>query len=448
MSIEQSEWIRKTWADANLGDRRRNQRAIQLATDLLSAPESSLPKVTMSWGDLKGAYRLLNEKDVSHKVLQQNHWTHVFNSANEHPGIVLFIQDGSILDYSSREATMGLGPIGDHEGKGINLHSCLAVGLGKNTPSIFGLAYQAAWIRSEIVKCSTETKSQRRKRSTEADVWSSWIPKIDRGQRNSPWVFVGDRGNDIFKFIDICQQRGWDCVYRACQNRVIIAQGKTHYLMPWARSLNFKTTKQLILRSRNGVPARIVELKVSWETIEIQPPQLEKKDRKPISAWCVRCWNDEEKLEWILISTIPVLNNSSAIEKADWYAHRWIIEEYHKCLKTGCSIEKRRLRTAEGLIALLGILGIIATKLLELRSISRETEQIPAEKVIPEIFLRIVRIKLHLGDSPLTVNAFWKQVARLGGFLARRSDGDPGWQTLWGGWIRLLDMAWVLENCG
>jgi hypothetical protein len=450
MLIEQSlDWVRKTWNSVKLGDKRRNQRAIKLAEHLLQAPAVSLPQATLSWSDLKGAYRLLNEEDVTHQALQEKHWAQVFDSARNHPGPVLFIQDGSVLDYSNRKGTAGLGPIGNHEGEGINLHSCLAVSLGSKTSTILGLAYQTVWVRPEKARRGTESRTQRRKRPTEADIWSNWIPVADLGQKeNPPRVFIGDRGNDIFKFVDVCKEKKWDCLYRACQNRVIHVKGKKHSLMPWIRSLDVGGKKEHSIRSRDGKPARTIELKISWGEMEIQPPQIDKKAKNPITAWCIRCWNEEESLEWILISTLPVLDFRSAVEKAQWYSCRWVIEEYHKCLKTGCSIEKRYLQSAEGLMALVGILGIIATKLLELRSISRGAEGIASEEVIPEIFIRILKRKLSLKDDPVTMKGFWRYVARLGGFIGRKSDGDPGWQTLWGGWLRLLDMAWALEKCG
>ena len=37
------------------------------------------------------------------------------------------------------------------------------------------------------------------------------------------------------------------------------------------------------------------------------------------------------------------------------------------------------------------------------------------------------------------------QVARLGGFLGRKSDGEPGWQTLWQGWMRVQWVAAVMR---
>jgi hypothetical protein len=450
MLKEQSfEWIEKTWTNVKLGDKRRNRRAIKLAQHLLQNPAVSLPRATLSWSDLKAAYRLLNEEDVTHQALQENHWMQVLDLARNQKNPVLFIQDGSVLDYSNREATWGLGPIGNHEGEGINLHSCLVVSLRSCAPTILGLAHQTVWVRPKQAKRGRESKAQRRKRPTEADAWSNWIPMADLDQKKGTLrVFIGDRGNDIFKFVEICKQKGWDCLYRACQNRVVHIKGKKCSLMPWIRSLDVSGKKEHILRSREGKPARTIELKISWGEMEIQPPDIDKKAKSPVTAWCVRCWNEEENLEWILVSTVPVLDVESAIEKAQWYSYRWIIEEYHKCLKTGCSIEKRYLQSAEGLMALVGILGIIATKLLELRSISREVEEIQAEEAVPEILIRVLTRKLCLKDTNLTMRTFWRQVARLGGFIGRKSDGDPGWQTLWGGWLRLLDMTWAIEKCG
>lgn len=37
------------------------------------------------------------------------------------------------------------------------------------------------------------------------------------------------------------------------------------------------------------------------------------------------------------------------------------------------------------------------------------------------------------------------------GFLGRKSDGNPGWQTIWKGWLRIQDMLEgiaMVKNCG
>jgi hypothetical protein len=113
------------------------------------------------------------------------------------------------------------------------------------------------------------------------------------------------------------------------------------------------------------------------------------------------------------------------------------------------------LRTASGLQALLGFLAVIAVRLLHLRTLSREAPDQSAQTVIPELLLRVVSARLKKPPSQVSVGQFWRAVAGLGGFLGRKGDGSPGWQTLWRGWLRLQDMVWgaemalgINEKCG
>ena len=55
--------------------------------------------------------------------------------------------------------------------------------------------------------------------------------------------------------------------------------------------------------------------------------------------------------------------------------------------------------------------------------------------------------KTHeLPDNIPTVHQAIRWIAKLGGFLGRKSDGEPGLTTIWRGWQRLRDIAdtWYL----
>jgi Transposase Tn5 dimerisation domain len=133
---------------------------------------------------------------------------------------------------------------------------------------------------------------------------------------------------------------------------------------------------------------------------------------------------------------VPVTDTASARERIEWYRGRWVVEEYHKALKTGCAMEQRQLRSAQGLRALLGFLAIVAVRLLQLRTIARTAPDTPATQVVePEFVETVVRLRGGRADR-MTADQFWRAVAGLGGFLGRKGDGDPGWQTLWRGWQR------------
>ena len=50
--------------------------------------------------------------------------------------------------------------------------------------------------------------------------------------------------------------------------------------------------------------------------------------------------------------------------------------------------------------------------------------------------LKAIRKKLRRVHD-MTIYEFYREVAKLGGFLGRRSDGEPGWITIWRGWQKL-----------
>ncbi len=135
----------------------------------------------------------------------------------------------------------------------------------------------------------------------------------------------------------------------------------------------------------------------------------------------------------ILFINLAVEDRESALKKIDGYNKRWLIEEYHKCLKTGCKIEKRQMRSSQGLLALLGFLSIVTVRLLRLKTISREKQGCLAGEKIPQSLITILCSYYHLSTAGLTVQEFWHHLTRLGGFIGRHSYGEPGRQTLWKG---------------
>jgi hypothetical protein len=48
---------------------------------------------------------------------------------------------------------------------------------------------------------------------------------------------------------------------------------------------------------------------------------------------------------------------------------------------------------------------------------------------------KLMRRKIKLTE--MKVYEFFRQLAMLGGFLGRKHDGEPGWQTTWRGYLKL-----------
>ena len=447
--IDAEQWAIEQWGDAALGDSRRTDRAVEIGAAIVANPGASLPVQMEGWQGLKAAYRLLNEEDVTHSALSQPHWQ-ATAERSKHSGasVVLFIQDTTELDYTGHRSVEGLGQIGDGRGRGIMVHSCLAVVPTPGNPDILGLAGQIPWMR-DIVASDLKTNTKKQKQRNEGDIWAEMIESIGQAPKQETgqiWVSVGDRGSDVFSYLRRSQALEWHCLLRVTQNRVItMLDGSKGYLKQLARSLESQAQKTIVLRGRDGEPQRSVQLQVAWESITIQPPaQGAERFSQPISGWCIRCWEEhigKDALEWILFTTVAVSDAHSALEQLDWYACRWLIEEYHKCLKSGCAIEQRQLETAAGLLSLLGFLGIVAVRLLQLRTLSRSYPDAPARQFVPLLMLNVLVAKLGLFSNELTMSEFWQALARLGGFIGRKSDGRPGWQALWRGWARLQDMC-------
>ncbi|MBV9386863.1 MAG: IS4 family transposase [Chroococcidiopsidaceae cyanobacterium CP_BM_ER_R8_30] len=318
-------WATQQWGQAKLGDARRNTRAIRLGSAIAAEPEASLPTQTHAWSELKAAYRLLNEQDVTHLRLSEPHWQATRAQAVQpHQQAVLFVQDTSELDFSAHRATKGLGHIGDTKGRGFLLHSCLAISPQAENPEVFGLVAQQVWTRQQVYK-GKETRTQRRHRRSECDVWAEIVEAI--GPAPSPnsgtiWVSVGDRGSDVFSYLRRSRALGWHCLVRICQDRSIqTTTGESGKLKQWARTLLPQAQKALVLRGRDGLPKRTVQLQVAWAQVSLSPPRHGPEHKQStVTGWVIRCWEASPRtdaLEWILFSTVPVDQTQSALAQVD-----------------------------------------------------------------------------------------------------------------------------------
>jgi hypothetical protein len=239
----------------------------------------------------------------------------------------------------------------------------------------------------------------------------------------------------------------WHCLFRACQDRVIVdAEGSKGRLIQRARTLSAMAQTTLALRGRDGQPK---------QTLDLQSLGFQSRSCHPCGELNAMNYHNQlvhsrvasnphpEALEWILFTTVVVNDATDALRQVEWYATRWTIEEYHKCLKTGCAVEQRQLTTADRLERLLGFLAIVAVRLLQLRTLARTYPAFLAQDYVPTVMLNILVARLHLPHTPRTLTEFWHALARNGGFIGRKGDGSPSWQTLWRGWSRLQDFCWA-----
>ena len=100
-------------------------------------------------------------------------------------------------------------------------------------------------------------------------------------------------------------------------------------------------------------------------------------------------------------------------------------------------MEERHYETAKRLEAITAILSIVAVRLLRLKTVARSDPKRPAEEVVPLPWINMLQRLRRRPMSSWTVRDFYREMAKLGGFLGRKSDGEPGWITTWRGFEKL-----------
>jgi len=143
-----------------------------------------------------------------------------------------------------------------------------------------------------------------------------------------------------------------------------------------------------------------------------------------------------------LLTSLPVKRFVEARRIVTRYAKRWVIEEFHKVLKSGTNVEKSQLERAPRLQALVAVLVVVAVRLLNTKMLARTHPEaaVDVEAFGPEA-LQILTARFGQPKGGWKYGSLLIAIARLGGFLARRHDGDPGWITIWRGWQRLMIMT-------
>lgn len=447
-------WVKEQFGGCALGDQRRTKRLQILAQNMLEAPEKSLPQQNGNWSDVKAAYRLFDQEQVTFPAVGEQHWQ---QTRRTRPGRYLLVSDTTDVDRTTQLATAGLGMLGDGKGRGVQLHNCLMYSTDEGL--IVGAAGALLHYRSRAPQ--NETRMQRLRRVRESELWGNLVTEIGSPPKASQWIHVFDRGGDNFEAMCRIQQVGCDWIIRAAKlnRKVIDAQGQKRSLSDVIQDGRYLGSYDLYLRSRPGVQARQAHMQVSVVRVTFPKPQHR-------SPWLRACDIAEltmnvvivqevqppagvTPVQWVLLTSLPVESFDEAWQVIDDYEHRWLIEEYHKVIKSGCNIEGPALRTAGRLAPLIALISVIGIRLFQMKLLGRSQRTAPAKTHVPGSWLtclQLARPKVNATD--MTVYEFFRELAKLGGFLGRKHDGEPGWQTVWGGFQKLQSLLAGLRLAG
>lgn len=446
-----ADWAEQEFGQAQLPDRRHVQRLKAIATSFAQHPTASIPQACGGWAQAKGAYRFFENEEIDPEAIAQAHERATLARVRQHP-IVLAIQDTTALNYSTHPKTKGLGALGSHSSKviGLHLHSTLAVTVG-GTP--------LGWLHRSVRR---RTKARgvaatRHRRPTAEKESVKWLDSLSACQQvasqcpQTMLVNIADREGDLYDFLAqaVGETQGprVHVLVRSRHNRKLT--GSTVRLWEKVRQQPVAGTLQVRVGRKGEQPARRAEVSVRFATVTLAAP-LRKTQQAPLEVRAIevreaRPPKGVQPLLWQLVTTLPITCFEEAAQQVEWYAMRWQIEVMHKVLKSGCGIEQRQLETAERLQRVLAVDQVVAWRLLALCKASREVPNELASHWLSQdeweaLWCHVHRVKTP-PITPPTVREAVRWIAQLGGFLARRSDGEPGPIVLWRGMRRLSDLT-------
>jgi len=435
------------YSKVDFGDKRLSKRMKIILEQLAGNPSASISAASKDPYQAKAAYRFFANGEVTTDAITKiTHDVTMGNIEANMPQILLIAQDTSELNYSNLKATDGLGNMGRKKSsKGIIVHSAVAIG---ETGEIFGLLAQKIWVRPP----EEHGKHHVRKQLPIEDKESyKWLETIENAGTTFPEgvkaVHVCDREGDIYELFCKAEREGTHYLCRRFQNRTIAEDDGSNKLdefveaLPESGSIKvrvprdshtnraardavvvIKHGKCRIMKSTNlpsggDLPKSIEAYVVS--AVEVEPP------------------DGEEKISWQLVTNVPTESFEDAVTQIQWYTQRWKIETLHRTLKSGCKVEELQSDTAERLMKLIAVYSIISLQIMQLTYVARTRPDESCEICLTEdewkVLCRIANKTKKVPEKPPTIYEAVVMIAKLGGFLARKSDGFPGVVVIWRG---------------
>ena len=427
------------WADTefetiDLGDERRNKRAIRLVERLSAQPMASVPQACGDWADTMAAYRFFGNEEVDWRAILGAHTDCAKTRLAAHE-VVLCIQDTTELDFNGQEAS-GLGPLSYEAQRGMYAHPTYAVSTSREPLGVLD-----AWMWARQAK----DRDGSRPGVKESVRWVEGYERLAEMAPQLPGtrlVYLADREADIMALMLKAQGSGTpvDWLVRSQHNRALKGGEKL-----WARVSGGQSLGELrfIMSSRQGRKAREVIQQVWAQTVELPDGAKGQVQASCIVAREVQPPQGEKPIEWRLLTNLPVASLEQAACMIDWYRARWEIEMFFHVLKNGCRIEALQLGSIEKIERALVLYMIVAWRIARLMRLGRSCPDLDAQLMFEPDEWKAAYIlnQQKIPSQPPTLNEVVRLVARLGGFLARKGDGEPGVKTIWLGMQRILDFA-------
>ena len=461
-----------------LGDQRRNERLMKFAARLAQSPSRSIRGACQGWDETMAGYRLVHSEHLDMPKLLEAHRNAVQQRARECSGDLLLVQDTTELDYSTHKALQGSGPISDKSRRGFFLHNRLLI--AEEEALVLGVYSAQTWACDDA---GHGKGKYRRSRPIEQKESMRWL----EGYRDAcalavefpkrKIIMIGDRECDIYEIYARWQElpKGEkaraDFIVRAGRDRALECEGdealsQEHLFKKLSAAPLLGCFDLEIDRKEQSVKvkgntrrrvrqSRLAKMEVRACPVRLRPPQRKGIVLPEVEPTAVLvCEKDapegQEPVQWLLLSSLPSKDFDQAMRIIRAYTQRWLVEEFHRVLKSGCRIESLTLRESGALLTAVALFMVVAWRILYLRDLSRSCgDDLPGSWFFTEAESRAacLVLKRKTGGKPPTLAELSVMVAKLGGYAARKSDPPPGAQCLWHGLEKLrhyVEMAQAL----
>lgn len=440
------DWADEEFQGLKLGDKRRKERAIKTARALADRPGRSIPQACGPWADTEAAYRLFDNERVPAESILSEHARRTSERAAQEPGVLVLV-DGSDIDFSGLVETEGLGHLSNTNAWGLYLMASLVASQDGRPLGLIKATFTA---RDPVTKGK---KKERAKIATAEKESQAWLDALTNAQEclpeSVPFLLIADAGADVFDLFAVPRREDAHLLVRACQNRRV--DHPARLLDAAIRSAEPCGRFGVVLGRGNGRKERTAMLTLRYERLHLLAP---KNALAPLArqaeVYAVLAEEEdpprgEEAVRWLLLTTLPVTSFDEARKRTEQYAQRWLIERYFYTLKSGCRLEELQLGTASQLIRAAALLSVVAWRLMWLMHESRRNPHTPCTGLFAEhewkALYAVHYPNLPLPKKPPTLREAIRLTAKLGGFLARKGDGEPGVKTIWLGIAELNRLA-------
>lgn len=442
-------WIKNEIKHMKLNDKRLNKRLEIILEALTDQPTASIPEACQSNAKTKGAYRFFSNDEVEAKKITEGARTATIERMKQQQegSLVLFISDATNIVFTSHKKLKGIGVLKNQKARGLNLHTTLAM---TTEELLLGCVEQYCWGRKPE---DYGKRSQRGHLPIEQKESFRWLESFRSAQESLPdnmqGLFTCDRGGDLYDIFLEKRKPNMNLLIRSAHDRTNSETSQKMFLE--LESKEYSGLMEVKISRSGERKERTAHIQIRFKKITINPPKRRAKELLPsivlhiISAKEV---NDAPKAEdlihWKLLTTVEINSLDDAKQMVFTYAKRWMIERFHYTLKEGCKVEELQLEEADRIKKAIATYTIVAWRLMYITYLSRINPNASCTKIFSDdeweaLYCYANKTANPPKKPPLLQEAI-RLLAKIGGFLGRKKDGDPGVKVVWRG-LRILENA-------